>query len=128
LARQEITKPETLSLGKTNMMPQATAWLLELGLLDNPNIKETLILNILKVNDAIKDTQLLIDMNENKMLVFIKLGFWSRVLKRREICSDILDMIASALPSYEFRITLDPELFNKALEGFKKSSKQLQPK
>lgn len=127
--KTKVPNTERPTVDQREFTPFATQWLLELGLLDNPHIKEALMLNIFKVSPSIKDVQLLIDMNESKMLVFTKLTFWARMFHKREICSDVLDMLTAALPSYTFRVTLDSELFNKAVDGFiKASSKNFLPK
>lgn len=96
---------------------QATRWLLEMEMVDSPQLKNFLILNIFKSSNRIKDVSLLIDTNLKAMLIYLKLDFWGRVFKKStQVSSHILDQLQSVLPSFTCRVVYDRKIFELALQ------------
>jgi hypothetical protein len=108
---------ETGSADRGQLMGAATRWALEMEVLNIPHMKSALILNIFKVSKYIDDAELLIDESAKKMLIYLKLRGFGRLFKTREISSRVLNMLQEVLPSFQFRLTLDHELFVKAVKG-----------
>ena len=100
---------------KNQFLSQATSWLLEMELLGNDYMKNALILNLYKLSDYIKDVQVLADQNERKMLVYLKLSGFGMMFKKKQVASQVLDMLQGALPNFQFRVIFDLELFTKAV-------------
>lgn len=108
---EQDVRAETLSA--------ATGWLLQNGLINNNVMKSTIMLNIYKVSERIKNVELMIDLSKEKMLILIELDGFGRLFKKRIIASNVMDMMQEALPTYEFRITYDPKLFELSQTRYK---------
>jgi len=93
----------------------ALKWLLELEQVTNPHFNHALILNIFKIHKSIKDAQVITDSNHKRMLVFLELSWFGNRFKKRGIQEQVLNMLNEILPSYNFRIVFNLEVFQKAL-------------
>lgn len=91
-------------------------WLYEMKALSSPVLLDNLYGNIYSNDPSIKETELLIDKQNSKMLIWIKLGWWANLTRKKKIVKNILDGLQGVLPSFDFRIILDRELFNLALK------------
>lgn len=101
------------------LLAEATKWLLEQELLNNPFMKNSLILNTLKVDPSITDVEYIIDNNGKKILIFLELKWFARLFRKHKIGNEVLEMLREALPSYGVRVIFSRELFNKTLERAK---------
>ncbi len=103
-----------------NTSPQAysegLAFLLELELINNPAVANALVLNIFRVSNRIKDTELLTDYENKRMLVWIELDWLGTKFFEKKIRKNIEQMLMKALPSYDFRVVSDRLLFDKAIK------------
>lgn len=109
----------TIQSDRSQLMSEGTRWLLEMEVLNIDHMKNALVLNIYKVSDSIEECELLIDENAKKMLVYLKLRGFGRMFRKREISQAVLNILQEALPSFEFRVTLDAVLFQKAVNGLR---------
>lgn len=98
---------------------EGTQWLLNLGLIDNPFMKNALIFNILKVSNRIKNTELFIDTTNKKMLIYLEIDWWARLTRqKRSLAEEVFEMLSEALPGYEFRVVYNKAILEKAIERF----------
>ncbi len=96
---------------------QATNWLLEMEMIDSPQLKNFLILNIYNTSKRIKNVNIIVDTNLKVMLIYLNLDFWGRLFnKQDEIGNNITNQIAEVLPSFRSRVIYDESIFQMALE------------
>lgn len=104
---------------------QALGWLLELEVVNDPNVSNSLILNIYKVSNRIFDVELLIDNINKKVLIYLKLDYWGKIFKlENHVAKKVDGMILEVLPSFKTRVIYDKKLFEKAQEIAKRGEKQ----
>ena len=101
---------------KEETIGASTKWLLELNLLDNEYMKNTIMFNIYKVSTKIKDVQLVIDIESRKMLVYLELTKLGNLFAKKEIGRNVAELLHEALPTYQFRITYSPEVLQKSID------------
>ena len=97
-------------------------FLLEIEMLQNPAVANALILNIFRVSSRIKDTEILTDSNNKRMLVWIKLDWLGRKFFTESIKKNIVSMLTTALPAFQFRVVEDRVIFDKSLNLMSKKS------
>lgn len=95
---------------------EGLGWLLEMERLKNPNTLNALILNILKIDNGIKNTEFVADERSKKLLVYVELNWWSRKFKEPKIVQEIENMFNEVIPSYRIRVTSNVDILNKAKE------------
>ena len=100
------------------MQVESLKWLISLGLLNDPQVKNHIILNIYSVDPKITDVQLLMDTDKQKLLVYtdIKTRFWTRKATVDSIIDDITLRLDEMLTDYSVRVINDLDLFKKALK------------
>ncbi len=102
---------------REQMMQEATAWLLEMEMLDSPQLKNALILNIFSSSKYINDVNILIDTNYKVMLIYLKLKWLGRFLWRHKVvATTIMNMLQEVLPSFRVRVVFSEKIFNMALK------------
>ena len=99
----------------SKIMNSATRWLYDMELVDNPMVLNNLYINIFSRSRSIKDVELLIDSRNKKILVYIKLAWYSRLFKKskRKIAMYVIENLQELLPRYEIKVTTKIEIFNK---------------
>ena len=98
------------------MQVESLKWMISLGLLNDPQVKNHILLNIYNVDPRIKDVQMLMDLNKQKLLIHVDLSWWSRKFHQSTIIDNINIRLNEMIPNYQFRVINDLDLFNKALE------------
>lgn len=99
------------------LINDGTKWLFEMHLLDNPQIKNTLIMNIFRSSPNIKNLDVLSDTEHKKMLIYLELTWWAKLWKKEQETADgVLDMLTGVLPGFKFRVIFDKTLFIKATD------------
>ena len=100
---------------ETNPQADASAWLMDMDLVNNPAALNALLLNILVGFKGVKDAQLVIDTNNKKILVFLELSWYYARFKFKETSLQVTDIISQALPAWRFRVTYDRTILAKAV-------------
>lgn len=97
--------------------PQAGAlsWLMEMELVGNPAVLNTLIANIVASTRGVQDVQFVLDGVNKKILVYIELKKYYGWYYKKEVLETVSDMLEQVLPSYQKRIIFDKTILNKAL-------------
>ena len=100
------------------MQVESLKWLISLGLLNDPQVKNHIILNIYSVDPTIIDVQLLMDTDKQKLLVYtdIKTRFWTRKATVDSIIDNITLRLNEMLTDYKVRVINDLDLFEKAIK------------
>lgn len=91
-------------------------WLFELELINHPQLINHLKLNTLATSEYIKDCEFLLDQNNKRALVFLKLSWWGNRFYRSELFQDVEIVLSQMLPSFKFRVIDDSKLFKMALD------------
>jgi hypothetical protein len=96
------------------------AWLLEMQLVNNPEVLNAIVLNLHKISWTIKTVELLMDYENFKMLIYVDLNWYGRKFKASKIEKQVYFMLKQVLPSYGIRVIYDKDLFEKAVSITKK--------
>ena len=100
----------------------ALKWLYEMELLDDPQLINNLKLNIFEASDfKVKDADFIMSQSQQKMLIWIEVGIFSRKLFIKKIYNQIYDRLRQLLPNYEFRIVTDRSILELAISKLKNS-------
>jgi hypothetical protein len=97
----------------------ALNWLYEMEAIDSPILKQNLYENVLFSDERIKDCAIFVTPQftyQKGILVYIKLGFFTKLFKRKEIYSNITQVLQRLLPSYNLRIVEDINILQMAEE------------
>jgi hypothetical protein len=114
-------EPKAELLSNEQMLSMGTAFLLENEVLDSPHVKNVLIAGVKRADPSILDAELLADSVLRIALVYVKLSFWGRLLRKQKGLEDhILTEFAKVLPSFRVRVVFDADIFEKALGKAKK--------
>lgn len=97
-------------------MSGAMGWLLEMEMIQNPVVLNSIVLNIFKSVQGLKDAEFVIDTKEKKILVYLELGLWNKWFKQDKIKGTVQELLDQALPSFKKRIIYDKSLIEKALK------------
>lgn len=105
-------------MSELNPQSEALRWLLEMEIVNDPNVLNSLILNIHKASDRIQDVEVVLDTPHKRMLVYLDVdcGWWRQATRQQEIHDAVANMLDEALPSYTHRVVFDRTVLNKALE------------
>jgi hypothetical protein len=114
MTEEKKEKSELLLRTKQETISEGIAFLLEMEQVNSVPVQNAIILNILKLSGHIKEAEIVADQDQRKMLIFLRLGWWGNLWHKREIAEDVISMLRSALPSFEFRVIYDPEILEKA--------------
>lgn len=90
-------------------------WLFELDLLSQPQAINTIKFNILALSNRISEVELLIYREKKSMLVKVDLTWFGRKFYKKQIFSDINEMLTQLLPTYRFRVTDDQAILDLAI-------------
>lgn len=82
----------------------------------DPTVLNSLVLNVHRISKSIKDVEFIFDTQQKKQLIFLELSWWGRTFRERKILESVENMLDHALPSFQKRITLNREIFEKALQ------------
>lgn len=96
-------------------------WIVELELLNSPQVINTIKLNIFAASTAIKEAELLIYRENKAMLVLLELSWFGRTFKKKQIFEDVQESLTLLLPSFRFRVTDDPKIMNMAVDKVKQA-------
>lgn len=96
-------------------------WLLELELLNHPQAVNTLKFNIMMTSNRIKEVELLIYRDNRSMLVLLDLTWIGRKFFKKRIFGEVQDILNQLLPSFNLRVTDNPEIMKLAVERVKKA-------
>ena len=102
-----------------NPQSDALKWLLEMELIQDPNVLNSLILNIHKTSKTIRNVEFVTDLHNKRVLVYldIKPGiFWGKQRKIATIIELTENILNDALPSFEKRVTVDRALLDRAIK------------
>lgn len=99
-----------------NSNSEALAWLLEMELVSNPYVLNSIILNMLVGIKGVKDTELVIDEKQKKILIYLELTWFSAKFNKIKIEQKVNEMIGQILPSFKKRIIFDRTILEKALK------------
>lgn len=99
-----------------NPQGDALKWLLEMEVVSDPNVLNSIILNIYRLSKTINDVQFVTDIKQKKILVYIELSWFGRKFKQKSIFEACQNMLNDALPSYRKRIVFDREILDKAIK------------
>lgn len=106
---------------RDKLLAESTAWLLEMELLDSPQLKNFLILNIYNSSSSIKNVELLIDTHSRAVLIYLEVTLWGRIFRKHSsIAQRLMRLLAEVLPSFRIRIIFSKTLFNMALHKAEK--------
>lgn len=100
----------------TGVTDPGTAYLLAMGAVDSPKVKELICLEIERQSLSIVpfSTELFIDSNQKKILVYIELGFFARFFRKNSIISKVYSRMLFLLRSYQCRVIIKKEYRDKA--------------
>ena len=104
---------------KQKFQYEGLKWLVELELLNHPQVINQLKFNILMVSKHIKEVELLIYRENKSILVLLELSWIGRKFKKTQILQDVHEVVSQMLPSFRFRITEDPKIMELAIEKVK---------
>ena len=95
----------------------ALKWLLEMEAINDPNVLNSLLLNVHRLSDRIEDVEFVTDSNSKRLLVYldVNLGYWKKEQRSKRIQDLVENMLNDALPSYTKRIVFDRDILEKAL-------------
>ena len=102
-----------------NPQGNALGWLLEMEMVSNPMVLNSIIMNIMASIRGIKDLQLVVDSNKKQLLIFIELTKFGRWFFRRKIQEQLSDLLEQILPSFEKKVTFDRVFLERAIKIMK---------
>jgi hypothetical protein len=108
-------------MDKLKYQYEGMKWLVELELLNHPQVINTIRFNILMASKRIKEVELLIYRENKAMLVLLDLSWLGRTFYKKRIFEDVQEVLTQLLPSFRFRITDNPEIMELAVEKVKKA-------
>lgn len=97
--------------------PQADAlkWLLEMDVVSDPNVLNGIILNLYRLSSSIKNIEIVTDMPQRKLLVYLELSWWGTKFRQRRIKELSENMLDDALPRFQKRVIFDKTILDRAL-------------
>ena len=90
--------------------------MISLGLLNDPQVKNHILLNIYNVDPRIKDVQMLMDLNKQKLLIHVDMTWWARKFHKNNIIDNVTIRLDEMIPNFKVRVINDLDLFNKAIK------------
>lgn len=106
--------------GDGNPNSEALQWLLEMELVNNPRVLNSIILNVFRIVKGVKDADFIIDTQNKKLLIYLELTWFYRKFRQTEVGERVGTMIEQALPTFQTRVVFDRTILNKALDIMKK--------
>lgn len=108
-------------MDRTKFQYEGMKWLMELELLNDPQAINNIKLNIMITSNRIKEVELLIYRENRSMLVLLDLTWIGRKFFKQRIFAEVQDILTQMLPSFQFRVTDNPEIMKLAIERVKKA-------
>ncbi len=108
-------------MDKLKYQYEGVKWLVELELLNHPQVINTIRFNVLLASKRIKEVELLIYRENKSMLVLVDLTWMGRKFFKQRIFTEVQDVLTQLLPSFRFRITDDPRIMELAVERVKQA-------
>lgn len=96
-------------------------WLVELELVNHPQVINTIRFNILMVSNRIKEVEILMFRENKSMLVQLNLTWIGRRFFGRRILTEVQDILTQLLPSFKIRVIQDPKIMELAIAKVKKA-------
>jgi hypothetical protein len=112
------------NLDINSVLAEGTKWLLEMEILNNPQVENTILLNIYRVSPFIKHVQLVCDMYQKKLLVYLELSWFGRTFLKVSISNAVIDTLKQALSSFQVRVIYDKQILDKSLKNAQKLLEQ----
>lgn len=108
-------------MDQTKFQYEGMKWLMELELLNHPQALNTIKFNIMMTSNRITEVELLIYRENKSMLVLLDLTWIGRKFFKKKIFAEVQDILNQLLPSFNFRVTDNPEIMKLAIERVKKA-------
>lgn len=102
-------------MDKTKFQYEGIKWLAELELINHPQLINTVKFNILTVSKRIKEVELLIYREQKSMLVLLELSWLGSKFFKKQIFTEVQELLTQLLPNFRFRVTDDPKIMNMAI-------------
>lgn len=97
-------------------------WLYEMEILDDPQLINNLKLNIMDATEfKVKDVEFVMAQSQQKMLIYVKLGWFNRKFKSKGIFIQIQERVTQLLPNFQFRIVTNRSILELAITKLKES-------
>lgn len=108
------------SLEKIAVQQNGVKWLAEMELLENPQLLNTLKLNILMISKGIKDVEILslYLYGKKDMLIWLDLKWWG-YFKERKLKEEAETVISTILPEFNIRVITNYEIMRLAVKKLK---------
>ncbi len=97
-------------------MSGALGWLLEMELVQNPTVLNSIILNIFKTVRDLKNAEFVVDTKEKKILVYLEISRWNTWFHKERISDKTMELLDQALPTFKKRIVFDKTILEKAVK------------
>lgn len=105
-----------------NVNKMALKWMYELEMLSDPTLQKNLKENILISDKNIKECELLIYQKQKSILVYLEIGFFSKLFKRHNKIAESVNLIVSELlPTFRKRIVFDRAILDLSLQKAKEA-------
>lgn len=99
----------------------ALQWLYEMEFLNSPALTSNLYENVFLSDERIKDCEIFLTREQKGVLIWVKLGFFTRFFKNQEqVFLKVRQVIKTLLPSYRVRIVEDRKILEMAIEKARK--------
>jgi hypothetical protein len=95
---------------------EGLSWLLELQLLQNPELLNAIVLNIFKLSNRVKNLEFLADQNNKRLLIWLELDWLGKNFHKKNIERSVMEMLVSVIPNFKIRVCYDRVLFDKAVK------------
>jgi len=108
-------------MDKSKFQYEGIKWIMEMELLNHPQAINTIKFNILMVSKRIKEVELLIYRENKSMLVLLELSWFGRKFRKKQIFTEVHEVLSQLLPSFRFRVIDDPKIMQMAIERVQKA-------
>lgn len=102
-------------MDKTKFQYEGIKWLAELELVNHPQLINTIKFNVLTVSKQIKEVELLIYREQKSILILLELSWFGRKFFKKQIFTEVQELLSQLLPNFRFRVTDDPKIMNMAV-------------
>lgn len=96
-------------------------WIMEMELLNHPQAINTIKLNILSISPGIKEVELLIHREQKSILILVQLSWFTRTFRKKQVFSEIYELMTQLIPSFKFRVTEDQKIMEMAVNRVKQA-------
>ena len=109
-------------MDKHKLQYEGLKWLFEMELLAHPQAINTIKFNILSTSKRIKEVELLIYREHKSMLVLLELSWFGNKFYKKDIFSDVYDLLSQLLPTFKIRVIGDPKIMELAIDMVKRAT------